>query len=146
MRSNTPADPAARASCERPVRRARSRAAGFTLLEVLVALAVIAFAVVGLLGLHARNIKAIARDQNLTRATLLARELVSQIQYQVSTQGLQGLGDGQGTFEGYPGYRWERQILPTGLDEITEVLVRVIWDERNPRACELLYFVRDPAL
>ena len=124
----------------------RSRPAGFTLLEVLVALGVIAFAFVGLLGLHARNIQLIARDQNLTRATLLGRELISQIQFQVQTNGLQDLGDSSGTFEGYPGYRWERQVLSTGLDEMREVVVRVIWDERNPSACELVYFVRDPAV
>lgn len=128
--------------CLRPARRT----AGFTLLEVLVALAVIAFAFVGLLGLHGRNIKAIARDQSLTRATLLARELVSQIQFQVLTNGLQDLGDSQGTFEGYPGYRWEREVVSTGLDEMREVVVRVIWDERSPHACQLVYFVRDPAI
>jgi type II secretion system protein I len=122
------------------------RARGFTLLEVMVALLVIAFAFVGLLSLHARNIKEVARDQSLTRATLLARELVSQLQFQVQTNGLQNLGDDQGTFEGYPGYRWERQVIPTGLDEMREVVVRVVWDERNPHQCELLYFVRDPAL
>ena len=124
----------------------RGRGAGFTLLEVLVALVVIAFAFVGLLGLHVRNIQMIARDQNLTRATLLARELVSQIQFQVLTNGLQGLGDSQGTFDGYPGYRWEREVITTGLDEMREVVVRVIWDERNPHACELVYYVRDPAV
>ena len=123
-----------------------NRRAGFTLLEVMVALAVIAFAFVGLLGLHARNIRLVARGQNLTRATLLGRELISQIQFQVLSSGLQGLGDSSGTFEGYPGYRWERQVLPTGLDEMREVVVRVVWDERNPRACELVYFVRDPAV
>ena len=122
------------------------RRAGFTLLEVMVALAIIAFAVVGLLGLHARNIQMIARDQNLTRATLLGRELISQIQFQVMTNGLQDLGDSQGTFEGYPGYRWERRVLPTGLDEMREVVVRVIFDEANPGACELVYFVRDPGV
>ncbi len=124
----------------------RTHMAGFTLLEVMVALAVIAFAFVGLLGLHGRNIKAIARDQQLTRATLLARELVSQIQFQVASGGLQQLSDSHGTFEGYPGYRWERQVLTTGLDEMREVIVRVIWDERTPSACELVYFVRDPAV
>jgi hypothetical protein len=112
----------------------------------MVALAIVAFAVVGLLGLHGRSIQVIARDQNLTRATLLAREIVSQIQFQVMTNGLQDLGNSQGTFEGYPGYRWERQVLPTGLDEMREVVIRVIWDEANPSACELVYFVRDPAV
>src|SRR5574340_1080189 len=92
-------------------RRAAHRHAGFTLLEVMVALAIIAFAVVGLLGLHARNIKIVARDQSLTRATLLARELISQIQFQVTSNGLRDLGDDQGTFDGYPGYRWERRVL-----------------------------------
>jgi general secretion pathway protein I len=120
--------------------------AGFTLLEVMVALAIIAFAVVGLLGLHARNIKIVARDQNLTRATLLARELISQIQFQVTSNGLRDLGDDQGTFDGYPGYRWERRVMTTGLDEMREVIIRVIWDESMPNACELVYFVRDPGL
>lgn len=122
------------------------RSPGFTLLEVLVALAVIAFAFVGLLGLHAHNIKLVARDQNLTRAMLLAREFVSEIQYRVSTNGLQSLSDSQGTFEGFPGYRYELQVISTGLDEMREVLIRVIWDERTPRACEVVYFVRDPAV
>jgi general secretion pathway protein I len=123
-----------------------ARQAGFTLLEVMVALAIVAFAIVGLLGLHARNIQIIARDQSLTRATLLAREIISQIQFQVMTNGLQDLGDSQGTFEGYPGYRWERRVMPTGLDEMREVVIRVIWNESTPSACELVYFVRDPAV
>lgn len=129
------------------VRRKRvPSAAGFTLLEVMVALAVVAFALVGLLGLQARNVKMIVRGQNLTRATLLARELISQIQVEVDTKGLQGLGDSAGVFEGYPGYRWERQVMTTGLDDLREVTVRVIWDERTPNACQLVYFVRDPAV
>ena len=130
----------------RAAHRAPTHSAGFTLLEVMVALMIIAFAFVGLLGLNGRNIKAIARDQQLTRGTLLARELVSQIQFQVASGGLQQLGDSHGTFEGYPGYRWERQVLTTGLDEVREVIVRVVFDERNPSACELVYFVRDPAV
>ncbi len=125
---------------------AARRLAGFSLLEVLIALTVIAFAFVGLLGLHAHNIKLVAGDQNLTRATLLARELVSQMQFQVQSNGLQDLGNASGNFEGYPGYRWEREVLSTGLDEMREVVIRVIWDERNPHACELVYFLRDPAV
>lgn len=120
---------------------------GFTLLEVLVALAIVAYAFVGLLGLHGRNIKTIARDQDFTRATLLARELVSQVQYQVLMSGLEDLGSAQGDFgQGYRGFRWEREVLTTALEEMREVVIRVIFDESNPHACELVYFVRDPAV
>jgi type II secretion system protein I len=127
-------------------RRSRGAATGFTLLEVMVALLVVAFAFVSLLTLHGRNIKAISRTQDLTRATLLARDIVSQIEVEVETGGFQQLGDSQGTFPDHPGFRWEREVHSTPLDELREVLVRVIWDERNPRGCELVFFVRDPGV
>jgi hypothetical protein len=112
----------------------------------MVALAVIAFAFVGLLSLQGRNISLIARGQQLTRATLLARDLISQIQVEVNTGGLDKLHDSAGTFDVYPEYRYEVQVLSTGLDQLREIVVRVIWDERSPRACELVYFIRDPAI
>jgi len=120
--------------------------AGFTLLEVMVAMAVIAFAFVGLLSLQGRNISLIARGQQLTRATLLARDKVSQIQFEVATGGFDSVRETSGTFEGYPEFRYEVEMLSTGLDELREVVVRVIWDERSPHACELIYFIRDPAI
>ena len=119
---------------------------GFTLLEVLVALAVIAFAFVTLLGWHAHNIKIVANNQNLCRATLFAREKSSEIQYQVLSQGLQSLGDSTGQIDGYPGYSYETHVLGTGLEEMREVILRVIWDYRNPTACEVVFFVRDPGI
>lgn len=120
--------------------------AGFTLLEVLVALVVIASAFVTLLGWHARNIKTIANNQNLARATLFARERASFIQYQALTQGLQSLGNESGPIDGYPSYQYDQQVLSTGLDDMREVVLRIIWDPRSPSACEVVFFVRDTAL
>jgi general secretion pathway protein I len=48
--------------------------AGFTLLEVMVALAIVAIALVPLLRLHLLSLDATMRAQSLTTATLLAQE------------------------------------------------------------------------
>jgi len=112
---------------------------------VLIAVAIVAYAVVGLLGLQAKNIKTIARGQNTTRATLLARRLLSEIQYGILRDGLDSLGNETGRFDDYPGFRWEREVIGTGLEEMREIVVRVSWDDRTP-PYELIYFVRDPAL
>ncbi len=30
-----------------------------------------------------------------------------------------------------------------GIRQLRRVVVRVIWDERQPNACELIYYIRD---
>lgn len=126
-----------------PARRANS---GFTLLEILIAIGIIAFAFVGLLGLHARNIGMTIRDQNMTRATLLARHKVSEIEFQARTEGIEAVSGGSGTFDGYPGYAFDVQVEPTELDMVRRIVVRVFWDERYPDACRVVYFVRGDLL
>jgi general secretion pathway protein I len=124
----------------------RGGRAGFTLLEVLIALAVIAIAFVTLLGWHARSIRSIAYNQNLARATLLARERASLVQFQVLKDGLQSLGNESGEVDGYPNFIYDVQVFPTGIEEMRQVVLRIIWDRRNPSACEVTFFVRDPAV
>jgi general secretion pathway protein I len=115
-----------------------SRTGGFTLLEVLVAVAVIAFAFTGLLALHNRNLALVGRDQDMTRATLLLRELVAQVELYPD---FSEVGTTTGTFDGYPGFRWERDVHSTALDELREVRLHVIWGGQNPQQAELLYYV-----
>ena len=118
----------------------RAGRAGFTLIEVLVALTIVAFAFVGLLGLHNRNLKLIGNDQDLTRATLLARQLISEMEV---VEQWPDTGISRGEFANAPGFTWERDVGETELETVRRVVVRVIWDERNPNACELVYFIRD---
>ncbi len=117
---------------------------GFTLLEVLIAVVIVGTAFVALLGLHARGVKLVIRDQNLTRATLLARQKVSQVEFTVATQGLDGLGNSEGVDETYPEFRWQIEVNPTELEEVRMVIVRVTWDESTPGA-EVVYYVREQA-
>ena len=55
----------------------RAAGRGFTLLEVLVAMAVLAVALVSLLGLYNRSLILTIRAQRLSTATLLAQEMLT---------------------------------------------------------------------
>ena len=111
---------------------------GFTLLEVLVAVMIIALAFTGLLSLHSRDLALVSRDQDMTRATLLMRELVAQVElFPEYSQ----LGTASGNFEGSPGFSWQRDVRTTALDELREVHFRVVWGDRGRNSAELLYYV-----
>jgi len=123
-----------------PRRRRAAAARGFTLIEVMVALTIVAFAFVGLLGLHNRGIALIARDRDLTRATLLARQLITEMEL---IEQFPDTGTSRGEFANDPGFSWERDVQDTDLPTVRRVVLRVIWDERMPNACELIYYIRD---
>ncbi len=104
----------------------------------MVALVVVATAFVALLGLHNRNLAWVGDDQDLSRATLLAREFITEMEV---TEQFPDLGASSGEFDDR--FRWEREVSETDLPDLRKVVFRVIWDERNPNRCELLYFIRD---
>jgi general secretion pathway protein I len=120
------------------------RTHGFTLLEVLVAVAVLGLALVSLLGLHVRNIDLIARDQRVTEATMLARGLMAEI----DAGPFPDLGAEEGDFEldypeRYPDLRWEREVLPGPVPSVREVRVRVFHGEvESGDDVTLTYYVR----
>jgi type II secretion system protein I len=65
---------------DRPVAPAITPAAGFTLLEVLVAMAILALCVVPLLGAITQALQATSRIERITTATELARNKLVQIE------------------------------------------------------------------
>ncbi len=118
----------------------RGGASGFTLIEILVALSIAAYALIGLLGLHNRNLDIVARDQDFTRATLLARELISGMEVSEKFPDL-GVLTGPAPYD--ESVRWEREVTETVVPDVRQVRLRVVFDERNPSAVELLYFIKD---
>ena len=124
---------------------ARSRSGGFTLLEVLVAVAILAFALVPLLGLHVGNLALLGRDQRITDATMLARALMTEAEVEPFPDiGLTD-GDFEDRYPGrFPGLRWEREVTaPLPVPDIREVRVRVFGgDQESGDDVTLTYYLR----
>lgn len=114
-----------------------SRESGFTLLEVMLAVALLAIALPVLLGLRNFDIDLHHRARELTTATLLAQEKL----LETELAGLYPIGETTGEFRTPPfgtlmvahtsdrpaGYRWKQTIAPTPLELIREVRVTISW-------------------
>jgi general secretion pathway protein I len=124
--------------------RAPARRQGFTLLEVLVAVAVLGLALVSLLGLHVRNLALLERDQRITDATLLARALMTDAEIEPFPD----IGLTDGNFEErypgrFPGLRWEREVTSTPVPDVREIRVRVFrGEEESGDDVSLSYYLR----
>ncbi len=116
------------------------RTAGFTLLEVMVALLIIATSFVVLL--HTRNQSVTAADyaKRTTVATLLASERMSAIEQ----EDFPDTGEESSNFgDDYPEYRWKTSVSDTAYENIREVKVEVMWDEgSSERSIGLVNYVR----
>ena len=76
---------------------------GFTLLEVMIAVAIIAIAMTALLGSQSQSLSLASEAKFRTTAALLARGKMSGIEM----QGADAISEYSGDFgEDYPGYRW----------------------------------------
>ena len=121
----------------RDLNKAVSGESGFTLLEVLLAIALLAIALPVLLGLRNFDLDLHARAGELTTATLLAQEKL----LEAELLGVYPIGEISGDFlnaslgslpgaqstDRAPGYRWKRTVLPTPLELIREVRVQISW-------------------
>ncbi|HEY2386631.1 MAG TPA: type II secretion system protein GspI [Candidatus Binatia bacterium] len=124
--------------------RSNRGGAGFTLLEVLVAVAVLGLGLVSLLGLHVRNLDLIARDQRITESTLLARALMTDAEVEPFPEIGLTSGDFEDRYPGqFPDLRWEREVSPTPFPDVHEVRVRVFHgEEESGDDVTLSYYLR----
>lgn len=110
---------------------------GFTLLEVLIALGILALALPILLGLRNWDLELHTRANELTTATILAQEKLIETELATSFPlgevggeflntplGAQVVGD---QTDRAPNYRWKRMIVPTPLDAVREVKIQILW-------------------
>ena len=115
---------------------------GFSLLEVMVALAVVGIAMVALLALQNRSLLMHGEVQRLTQATLLARELMNEriVRQDVPQQPQQGVFDAP-----FPDYSWRIEREETPLPGVSKVQVTVSWDaEKETAGVTLASFMLEP--
>lgn len=128
---------------------------GFTLLEVLLAIAVLAIALPILLGLRNVDMDLHNQAREMTEATLLAQEKL----LEAELAGTYPFGETVGEFLNAPlgtpltvqsfdratGYRWKRTVSPTPLGPIREVRIKISW-QRGAReeAVEVSTYVIAP--
>ena len=102
----------------------RKRARGFTLLEVMVAISILAAALAVILRAHTRTVAMSNHARMMTTATMLARAELVRLEDDLDEQGFPEQDDARaGTFaeDGFAQFRWEARIekieLPSNLGD-----------------------------
>ena len=107
------------------------RRKGFTLLEVIIAVAIMGASLAILLGAVNRHLVLASESKNQSIAQTLAQQKITEIEL----EGYPEVGQEQGVFEEFPGFNWYVNILPYDIEqlgtEIRIVMVDIGWDEGN---------------
>lgn len=105
----------------------REKNKGFTLLEVMLAVAILSLVIVSLMGLQSRSSQNIMLAEHITSATLLAKRIMTEtilIKPQLPRE-----KDGEFEEKEFADYTWKMIVVPTPMPQIMEVRVAVLWKE-----------------
>jgi general secretion pathway protein I len=124
----------------------RRRARGFTLLEVMVAIAILGIALLGLLGLQHQGIQSVIRAQQMTRASMLAQAVMTEAELERFPDLGFTSGDFEASFPGqYRDFRWERNVEASGLfPDVRKVQVAVHYGPGLSQTFALVEFLHSP--
>jgi general secretion pathway protein I len=96
---------------------------GFTLLEVMVAMAILSAALVISLQSQTQSMRAAHAARSMTTAVLLARARLADLEHQLYEDGFSDIGaEDSGDFsdEGFPAFRWEWKVETVELPSVGE--------------------------
>ena len=95
---------------------------GFTLLEVMVSLAIIAIALMAVLGSQSQGSSLASESKFNTTAVLLAQSKMAEME----TRSMSDMGSGSGDFgEDFPEYVWEVSVQNLALEDLSMVSERL---------------------
>ncbi|MDO8432968.1 MAG: prepilin-type N-terminal cleavage/methylation domain-containing protein [Candidatus Binatus sp.] len=124
----------------------RDRAAGFTLIEVMFAMAILGVSLMGLLSLQHQGLQSVIRSQDMTQAAMLAQTVITQAEF----DRFPVIGRTSGNFESlFPGkyrnYRWQRIVSASGMfPDVRKVTVFVYYGPKLGRSFSLTEFLHSP--
>ena len=124
----------------------RHRARGFTLIEVMVAMAILGIALLGLLSLHHQSMQSVIRAQEETRASMLAQAVMTESELERYPDLGMTHGDFQASFPGeFPDFRWERIVSASGMfPDVRKVKVVVAYGPKLSQSFALVEFMHSP--
>lgn len=115
------------------------RSFGFTLLEVMIALAILSIVVVAFLRSQAGSVRLIDEAAYISLATLLAKEKMAELESKRFSEPGKSSGEGG---EGFQDFRWEKIISATEVWNVQKVQIKVWWKEgNNERTLELITYL-----
>ncbi|MBI4649977.1 prepilin-type N-terminal cleavage/methylation domain-containing protein [Candidatus Desantisbacteria bacterium] len=100
---------------------------GFTLLEVLIAVCIIAIVFIVFLQLNVFNLMSLNRSSTLTKLTFLTKSRLSEIEISDYPE----TGTKSGDFENYPGYKWVENASEFGIDGVRKIELTVSSPDGN---------------
>ncbi len=99
---------------------------GFTLLEVLISLLIIAIVLITCLRAQNQSIRLYTLSRDMTVATILARQKMGEIE----AMGFPELGEEEGDFEEqFPGFTWKKAVSVTPFEEARRVDLSIVWKD-----------------
>jgi len=108
---------------------------GFTLLEVMVAMAIIAIALTAVLGSQSQSLSLASEAKFSTTVALLAQSKMAEIEAEKP----EDLTSDSGDFgDDYPGYRWDKSVNDVTFDEpegvsdhLKQIDLTVSWEDND---------------
>jgi general secretion pathway protein I len=125
---------------------ARAGRAGFTLLEVLIAVAVLGIALLALLSLEHQDLQSVIRSQEISRAAMLAQAVMTQAEL----ERFPPLGTTSGNFDRmysgeYPNFRWTRSVVASAdFPDLRKVEIQVFYGPNLGRHYAVVEFMHSP--
>jgi general secretion pathway protein I len=112
---------------------------GFTLLEVLISLSIIAIVLISCLRAQNQSIRLYHLSRDMTVATILARQKMGEIEL----AGFPELGEEEGDFEDtFPGFTWRQRVSETPFEEARRIDLSITWKEgTGERSVDVIAYI-----